>query len=590
MELILKKDVENLGYTDDIVSVKNGYGRNFLIPQGKAILATISAKKALTEKLKQSANKDKSAIEEANKILKKLEKLEITITAKVIEADKLFGSVTNSDICKKLVEEGFEIEKNSIILSSNIKKTGKYTAKIRLHREVKSELSFEVVKDYGPNELLSIRFIKNKVRKVFISFGYSEIETPSIEKRVTLYEKYGDEGDKFIFNIINSGEKVKKADINALSAGKLNQFVSSISEKGLRFDLTVPLARFVAQHFNQINFPFKRFQIQKVWRSDRPQRGRFQEFTQCDVDAIGSDSLFLEYEMIQIYSRVFKELGLNDVKIKINHREILNSIADKIGLNKKFNEFIILIDKRDKIGSEKLRSLLKKDLKIKDSDIDYLFELFRYSGKFSDFISKLKSEFLDQKSRKAFDEINQIYEMIDGSDDLVEIEFDLSLARGLNYYTGFIFEVIYPDSSFGSLGGGGRYSDLTKSFGVDNLPGIGISFGLERIHLLMNEKNIFPNLKVISNDILIINFDINFINEIKYIIDSLRDLGRNVFVYPDSVKISKQFSFADKNKFNIVLIYGQVEKDAGNIKTRFLDTGQEQIYKLKNFIFEFSKM
>ena len=445
-------------------------------------------------------------------------------------------------------------------------------------------------KDYGPNELLSIRFIKNKVRKVFISFGYSEIETPSIEKRVTLYEKYGDEGDKFIFNIINSGEKVKKADINALSAGKLNQFVSSISEKGLRFDLTVPLARFVAQHFNQINFPFKRFQIQKVWRSDRPQRGRFQEFTQCDVDAIGSDSLFLEYEMIQIYSRVFKELGLNDVKIKINHREILNSIADKIGLNKKFNEFIILIDKRDKIGSEKLRSLLKKDLKIKDSDIDYLFELFRYSGKFSDFISKLKSEFLDQKSRKAFDEINQIYEMIDGSDDLVEIEFDLSLARGLNYYTGFIFEVIYPDSSFGSLGGGGRYSDLTKSFGVDNLPGIGISFGLERIHLLMNEKNIFPNLKVISNDILIINFDINFINEIKYIIDSLRDLGRNVFVYPDSVKISKQFSFADKNKFNIVLIYGQVEKDAGNIKTRFLDTGQEQIYKLKNFIFEFSKM
>ena len=217
-------------------------------------------------------------------------------------------------------------------------------------------------KDYGPIELLSRRFIINTIRNVFISFGYSEIETPSIEKRLTLYEKYGEEGDRFIFNIINSGDKVKKADINALSSGKLNQFVSSISEKGLRFDLTVPLARFVAQHFNEISFPFKRFQIQKVWRSDRPQRGRLQEFTQCDADVIGSDSLFLEYEMIQIYSKIFKKLGLKDVIIKVNHREILNSIANKIGLIDKFSEFIILVDKKDKIGVEKLRDLLKKDL------------------------------------------------------------------------------------------------------------------------------------------------------------------------------------------------------------------------------------
>ena len=445
-------------------------------------------------------------------------------------------------------------------------------------------------KDYGPSELLSIRFIINKIRNVFISFGYSEIETPSIEKRATLYEKYGDEGDKFIFNIINSGEKVKKADIESLSAGKLNQFVSSISEKGLRFDLTVPLARFVAQHFNKINFPFKRFQIQKVWRSDRPQRGRFQEFTQCDVDAIGSNSILLEYEMIQIYSKVFRELGLKDVKIKINHRQILNSIANKIGISDSFNEFIVLIDKRDKIGSEKLRNLLRNDLNIKDFHIDYLFELFGYSGKFSDLINKITNEFSDALSIKAAEEINKIYEMMENSDELVEIEFDLSLARGLNYYTGIIYEVVAPDSNIGSLGGGGRYSDLTKSFGVDNLSGIGISFGLERIHLLMDEKNLFPELKVLSNDILIINFDINFINEIKNIIDGLRSHGRNVFVYPDSTKVSKQFSFADKNNFNFVIIYGQEEKDGDNIKIRLMDNGEERLFKLKNFIQEFSKM
>ena len=441
-------------------------------------------------------------------------------------------------------------------------------------------------KDYGPEELVSRRFITNTIRKVFISFGYSEIETPSIEKRVTLYEKYGDEGDKFIFNIVNSGEKIKKADIEALSSGKLNQFVSSISEKGLRFDLTVPLARFVAQHFNEINFPFKRFQIEKVWRSDRPQRGRFQEFTQCDVDAIGSNSLILEFEMIQIYSKVFMELGLKDVKIKINHREILNLIANRVGISDRFNEFIILVDKRDKIGSKKLRSLLKKDLKINDGNLDYLFGLFNLSGKLSNFLNVIKREF----STKVAEEINLICEMIGESTDLVDIEFDMSLARGLNYYTGLIYEVVAPNSSLGSLGGGGRYSDLTKSFGVDNLSGIGISFGLERIHILMNEKNIFPPLKVLSNDILIINFDFNFLSEINHIIDKLRDLGRNVFVYPDSVKISKQFSFANKNNFNTVLIYGQAEKDSSSIKIKSMENEKERIYKIENFISKFSKL
>ncbi len=294
--------------------------------------------------------------------------------------------------------------------------------------------------------------------------------------------------------------------------------------------------------------------------------------------------------MIQIYSKVFSELGLKDVKIKVNHRQILNSIANKIGISDSFNEFITLIDKKDKIGSEKLRNLLRVDLGIRDSSIDYLFELFRYSGNFSDLIKKITNEFSDALSIKAIDEINKIYGMMENSDELVEIEFDLSLARGLNYYTGLIYEVVDPYSSIGSLGGGGRYSDLTKSFGVDNLSGIGISFGLERIHLLMNEKNLFPTMKVLSNDILIINFDMNFVNEIQQIIDGLRDLGRNVFVFPDSIKISKQFSFADKNKFNFVIIYGQAEKDGGNIKIRIMDNGSEKLFKLKNFVHEFSKM
>ncbi len=443
-------------------------------------------------------------------------------------------------------------------------------------------------KDYGPIELLSRRFIINTIRKVFISFGYSEIETPSMEKRLTLYEKYGEEGDKFIFNIINSGDKVKKADVKALSSGKLNQFVSSISEKGLRFDLTVPLARFVAQHFNEISFPFKRFQIQKVWRSDRPQRGRYQEFTQCDADVIGSDSLFLEYEMIQIYSNIFKKLGLKDVIIKVNHREILNSIARKIGLIDNFNEFIILVDKKEKIGVEKLREVLKKDLKIKDSHLDDLFELFEFSGKLSDFIKKITDEFTDSKSVPVIEEINQFYNLIKDSNDLVEVEFDLSLARGLNYYTGLIFEISHPSSSLGSLGGGGRYSDLTKSFGVDNLSGIGISFGLERIHLLMNEKGVLPTLTNPSNDILVINFHANFINDLEDITESLRGAGKSIFVYPDSVKISKQFSFANKNKFHSILIYGQEEKDSGVIKIRTMNNGKEKLFKFKKFISEFS--
>ena len=229
-------------------------------------------------------------------------------------------------------------------------------------------------RDFDPLTLQRRRYIINIIRSVFLSYGYNEIETPSIEKRSTLYQKYGSEGDKFIFNIINSGEKIRKADINSFSNEKFNDFISSISEKGLRFDLTVPLARYVSQHQNEISFPFKRFQIQNVWRADRPQKGRFQEFTQCDADVVGSNSILLEYEMLQLFSDVFKKLKLDNVRVRINHRKVLNAIAKKIGIKDNFNEFIILLDKIDKIGIENVKNEFKSKFQI-NNEIDKLFEL-----------------------------------------------------------------------------------------------------------------------------------------------------------------------------------------------------------------------
>jgi len=438
-------------------------------------------------------------------------------------------------------------------------------------------------RDFDPLTLQRRRYIINIIRSVFLSYGYNEIETPSIEKRSTLYQKYGSEGDKFIFNIINSGEKIRKADINSFNNEKFNDFISSISEKGLRFDLTVPLARYVSQHQNEISFPFKRFQIQNVWRADRPQKGRFQEFTQCDADVVGSNSILLEYEMLQLFSDVFKKLKLDNVRVRINHRKVLNAIAKKIGIKDNFNEFIILLDKIDKIGTENVKNEFKSKFQI-NNEIDKLFELIIKKSSAQNYLEVLKNDYLSENDKDLINELELLIDLIEKNKDLVEIDFDLSLARGLEYYTGLIYEVSMDSmSEIGSIGAGGRYEDLTEAFNLKDNSGIGISFGLERIYLILEKNDLFPKNITIGNDILVINFGSKYISNIAKNINQLRLAGRKIFVYPDNIKLSKQFAYSDKNDFKHVIIYGESENEKNIVKVRNMVSGKEDIFDIENF-------
>ena len=443
-------------------------------------------------------------------------------------------------------------------------------------------------RDFDPLTLNKRRYIINTIRSVFISFGFNEIETPSLERRSSLYQKYGTEGDKFIFNIINSGEKIKKADLTSFNNEKYYDFISSISEKGLRFDLTIPLARYVSQHQNEITFPFKRFQIQNVWRADRPQKGRYQEFTQCDADVIGSKSVLLEFEMLQLFSAVFKKLKLDSVDIRINHRGVLNKIAESYGIKDEFNEFVIIIDKIDKIGIDNAKDEVRNKFK-NLNNVDELFGLISQKLSPKKYLENLKTNFNFKKDDLILEEIETLSKLIENDDTLINIDFDLSLARGLEYYTGLIYEVsLKSNTEIGSLGGGGRYENLTESFNLKDNSGIGISFGLDRIYHVIEDNNLFPKHTYLSNDILVINFGNQYLINISNIISELRSNGRNVFVYPDNNKLSKQFTYSDKNNFNYALIYGESENERNVIKVRNLKSGIENEFQLEKFIEKFN--
>ena len=443
-------------------------------------------------------------------------------------------------------------------------------------------------RDFNPLTLARRRYIIENIKSVFTSFGYNEIETPSIEKRPTLHQKYGSEGDKFIFNIINSGEKIKKADIKSFDNEKYNDFISSISEKGLRFDLTVPLARYVSQHQNEITFPFKRFQIQNVWRADRPQKGRYQEFTQCDADVIGSKSILLEFEMLQLFSTVFKRLKLDDVKIRVNHRKVLNKIADHIGLKNDFNEFLVVLDKIDKIGIDKVKDELKSKFS-KLKGLDKLFELISKKVSPKIYLENLRDNYLNIGDNALLDELETLVNLINDNNNLIDIDFDFSLVRGLEYYTGLIYEIsLDSKSDVGSLGGGGRYENLTEAFNLRDNSGIGISFGLDRIYHVIEDKNLFPKNISLNNDVLVINFGKEYILKISNLINELRSSGVNVSVYPDSNKLSKQFTYSDKNNFNYALIFGESERERNRIKIRDLKSGSETEFQMEKFIEKFN--
>ena len=439
-------------------------------------------------------------------------------------------------------------------------------------------------RDYHPNLVSKRNYIIQKLKDNFMRFGYHEIQTPSFEKSNILKGNYGQEGDRLIFNILNSGEKVKKANINSLKDDNLSEFVNSISDKALRYDLTVPLARYVSQYQNEIKFPFKRFQIQNVWRADRPQKGRFQEFTQCDADVIGSDSILNEIEMINIYAKSLNDLGLKNLELKINHRAILNSISKKIELNSQFKKFMIILDKIEKIGQENVIKELIESLSLKDKYIEDLKFIFNSKSN-SDILEFIEKQYIiDEDSKIALGQLKTIKDFFDlNSYDHINISFDLSLARGLDYYTGVIFEISSNNhKEIGSIGGGGRYNDLTKRFSTQNLSGIGISFGLERIFYILENDYLFPDSIDQQNEILVLNFGIEYIKKLDHVINYFRK-SNNLTIYPDESKIIKQFSYADHNKFRSVLIFGKDEDENNIFKIKNMESGIEKIINITNF-------
>jgi len=433
-------------------------------------------------------------------------------------------------------------------------------------------------RDFLPSELSRRNYILDILKNNFQLFGFSQIETPALEKNTTLLGKYGNEGDRLVFKILNSGDKLKKADIDSLKENKLPAFSNSISEKGLRYDLTVPLARFVAQHQNDIVFPFKRFQIQNVWRADRPQHGRFQEFTQCDADVIGSNSIIQEIELIKLYDKIFTELGFDDLIFKLNHRLVLKGLADYIGIENNLNDFISIIDKLDKIGLD----LVIKEIEDLNSDVptSKLHKLFEDQTISLDKLSSILQN--SSVAKNGLEDLRSIFEFFSSEKSLNnEIRFDLTLARGLNYYTGTIIEVVSKTNSrLGSLGGGGRYDDLTSLFNMKNNSGVGISFGLDRIYLLMDEKKLFPEHLENSFDIIIINFGIKYLKKIFPVIDMLRKQNKKVFVYPDDVKLNKQFSYANKHNASFAVIMGENEFNNNEIIIKNMIDGSQLTYLL----------
>jgi len=434
-------------------------------------------------------------------------------------------------------------------------------------------------RDFLPSTLSKRNYIIDIIKDNFKLFGFLEIETPALEKNSTLLGKYGNEGDRLVFKILNSGDKVKKADVNSLKQNNLSAFTDSISEKGLRYDLTVPLARFVAQHQNELVFPFKRYQIQNVWRADRPQHGRFQEFTQCDADVIGPKSIIQEIELIKLYDAVFSQLGFNDIIFKINHRSILTALANYIGAQNKLNEFISIIDKIDKIGLENVLEEVKK--LINNDSVSKLSTLLIENENSMQTLNDLFGD--TSQAKKGIDELTSILEFINDNKCLNnEIKFDITLARGLNYYTGTIIEVVSKsNTALGSLGGGGRYDNLTSLFNLKNTSGVGISFGLDRIYLEMEEKKMFPDDLDNHFDIVVINFGLNYIKKLYPVIDSLRKNGKKISIYPEKTKLNKQFSYADKYKATYAILMGENEFNNNEIIIKNMKDGTQSCHSIK---------
>ncbi len=433
-------------------------------------------------------------------------------------------------------------------------------------------------RDFGPEVVARRNYIFDTIRKVFIKYGYQPIETPAMEKLETLTGKYGDEGDQLLFKILNNGDFLRKADPNALAEKKESIVLPQISKRGLRYDLTVPFARFVVMHQNDLSFPFKRYQIQPVWRADRPQANRYQEFFQCDVDVVGSDSLVYEAELVQIYDEVFSNLGL-DVTIKVNNRKVLAGIAEAAGIPDQFMDMTVAIDKLDKIGPERVKAeMMGKG--ISEAAVDTIQEILEIKD-----LASLKEAFANSPTGlQGVEELETFHLYFDSYEAKNTVEFDITLARGLSYYTGCIFEVKANGLNIGSIGGGGRYADLTGVFGMKNMPGVGVSFGADRIYNAIEEKGLFPDTFAGDLKVLLIALgQEEHLYAFKQL-NALRAAGINADLYPEPAKMKKQMKYANDRKVPYIIIIGSEEKERGELSFKNMESGEQEKLPLNTII------
>lgn len=431
-------------------------------------------------------------------------------------------------------------------------------------------------RDFSPEEMTKRNYIFDTIREVYKLFGYKQIETPAMESLSTLMGKYGEEGDKLLFKILNSGDFLSGLTEEELTSGNSAQFATKACEKGLRYDLTVPFARYVVMHRNEITFPFKRYQIQPVWRADRPQKGRYREFFQCDADVVGSDSLLNEVELIQIIEEVFNRLKIR-VCIKINNRKILSGIAEIIGEPEKIVDITVAIDKLDKIGLEKVNEELQSK-GISAEAIEKLQPIILLEGDNASKLEILKQSLsASEIGLKGVEEIEFILNKTKLVHITSEVQLDLTLARGLNYYTGAIIEVKALDVQIGSIVGGGRYDNLTGIFGLPNVSGVGISFGADRIFDVLNQLELYPKDSTQGTQVLFVNFGSTEEDYILPIMGKLRQNGISAEIYPEAAKMKKQMSYADSNKIPYVIIVGEDEMKEQKVTLKNMQSGDQQL-------------
>lgn len=436
----------------------------------------------------------------------------------------------------------------------------------------------EGTRDFGPEQVRKRAYIFDTIRSVFVKFGFQPLETPAVENLSTLTGKYGDEGDKLLFKILNNGDFLKDANEAALAAKDSAKLALSIAKRGLRYDLTVPFARYVVMNRGTLSFPFKRYQIQPVWRADRPQRGRYREFFQCDADVIGSESLLYEAELTQIYDEAFAKLGV-PVVIKINNRKVLYGIAEAAGIPDKFTDMTVAIDKLDKIGIEGVRKELA-ERGISADSISTIEKILAASD-----LESLRPIFASSETgQKGLDELARVFRLLEKTALHNEIKFDITLARGLTYYTGCIFEVSAKNYPMGSIGGGGRYADLTGVFGVPGLSGVGVSFGADRIYDVMDGLNLFPETLAESVKIMLASFDEPTFEYAFLCASELRKAGVAAELYPEPGKLKKQFEYVAKRNIPYVAIVGETEMQTGTLMVKNQKTGEQEAMTVEQVV------